>query len=544
MRFGVFFLSLLSSHFFLLGQQEWEVNGDVQWDAQYYLKDSLAGAPAVNEHLLSNGYFNLSIRRGGFIMGVRYENFANPMLGYDPKMKGSGFPYRFIEYQSSNLTLTAGSFYEQFGSGLTLRSYEERTLGLDNAIEGLRIKGQPHRSLLFKALIGQQRMFFTRSDGLIRGADAEFHLNELNDSLLSFPLDIRLGGSVVSRYQPDKDPIYKLPENVLVWSIRNTFGYKNISWSNEFAYKYNDPNASNNYIYKDGMVLLSTFTYARKGLGFLLAFKQTDNMDFRSDRTLTGLVGTINYIPALSRIHAYSLSGKYPYTAQSNGETAIQGQLNFKIPKKSKLGGKYGMDVSIQYVRSQAIDKKPINDTTPIGTKGTEGYRSQMFRFGKERYFEDFDIEIQKKISPKFKGVLSYVYLVYNSLVAEGHDYGVFHAHIGVADITWKLNSKHAIRFEFQHLYKQQYDKNWIAGLVEYSYAGGWFISIGDNYNYQNPDENLRIHYYSLNLTRSIKATRISLTYGKTFDGITCVGGVCRYMPATYGVLLSINTSF
>ncbi|MCX7697774.1 MAG: DUF6029 family protein [Bacteroidales bacterium] len=537
---------LLFSAFFyqLIAQQDWQINGDVQLDAQYYLEDSTAGAPAVKEHLLSNGYFNLSVRRGGISMGIRYENFANPMLGFDPRLKGSGFPHRYIEYQHSYFSVCAGSFYEQFGSGITLRSYEERTLGFDNAIDGIRLRAQVHPALQIKALIGQQRQFFTRSEGLIRGIDAEFYLNELNDSLRSFPLNIRFGGSAVSRYQVDKDPMYKLPENVLAWSIRNAIGYKNASWSNEFGFKFNDPNATNHYIYKDGMVILSTFTYARKGFGLLLSYKQTDNMDFRSDRTITGLASTINYIPALARIHSYSLTGKYPYTAQPNGEAAVQAQLTFKIPKKSKLGGKYGMDLSIQYVRSQSIDKQPINDSTPLYTSGTDGYVSRFFRLGNETYFEDFDIEIQKKFSSSLKGVFSYVYVVYNSLIAEGHDYGMFYAHATVIDLTWKISSKHALRFEAQHLYKEQYDRNWVAGLIEYSHAKGWFFSISDNFNYQHPDPTKRIHYYSFHLTKNIQATRVSLTYGKTFEGITCVGGVCRYMPATYGILLSFNTSF
>ena len=42
-----------------------------------------------------------------------------------------------------NLTVTAGNFYEQFGSGLILRSFEERTLGIDNALDGLRLKYAP-----------------------------------------------------------------------------------------------------------------------------------------------------------------------------------------------------------------------------------------------------------------------------------------------------------------------------------------------------------------------------------------------------------------
>ena len=39
--------------------------------------------------------------------------------------------------------MTVGNFYDQFGSGLVFRSYEERNLGIDNAMDGFRLILQP-----------------------------------------------------------------------------------------------------------------------------------------------------------------------------------------------------------------------------------------------------------------------------------------------------------------------------------------------------------------------------------------------------------------
>jgi len=543
MKCKIFFvLIFLASTIF--SQETWQINGDVQIDAQYYLEDSLIGTQKVNEKILSNNYFNLYLSRGSLSMGIRYENFSNPMLGYDPRLKGAGFPFKFIEYKFPYIKITAGNFYEQFGAGLTLRSYEERSLGFDNAIEGIRISSQPLEGIHIKALIGQERLFFSKAEGIIRGGDIDIYVNELINTCKEKPFRLSIGGSAVSRYQADKDPIYKLPENVMAWSLRTSTGYKNFQWNNEFAYKYNDPNATNNYIYKEGNALISTLTYTRKGLGILLSAKRADNMDFRADRTMTGLAAIINYIPAMAKIHAYSLSAMYPYVAQPNGEIAFQGQVSFKVPKKTLLGGKYGMEVNIQYDLSQSIKKNAINDTTPIGQKGTDGYWSPFFAIGNERYFEDLSIELYKKISSNFKGLLSYVYLVYNSFVSEGHNYGNFYNHIGILDLTWKITSQHALRMEAQHLYKEQHDKNWASLLLEYSFAKGWFFSASDMYNYNHPEVKKRIHYYAINLTRAFESTRVSLTYGKIREGISCIGGVCRYIPASYGLSLSINTSF
>ena len=37
------------------------------------------------------------------------------------------------------MKLTGGYIYTQFGTGLTFRSYEERPLGIDNALVGLEV---------------------------------------------------------------------------------------------------------------------------------------------------------------------------------------------------------------------------------------------------------------------------------------------------------------------------------------------------------------------------------------------------------------------
>ncbi|MFM7768726.1 MAG: DUF6029 family protein, partial [Bacteroidota bacterium] len=55
-----------------------EVHGNFQLDAQYYLKDSLIGAPDVPESILSNGFGNIVVSRDKFSAGLRYESYLNP----------------------------------------------------------------------------------------------------------------------------------------------------------------------------------------------------------------------------------------------------------------------------------------------------------------------------------------------------------------------------------------------------------------------------------------------------------------------------------
>jgi len=39
-------------------------------------------------------------------------------------------------------------------------------------------------------------------------------------------------------------------------------------------------------------------------------------------------------------------------------------------------------------------------------------------------------------------------------------------------------------------------------------------------------------------------ANRVSITYGKQREGVVCIGGVCRNVPATNGFLITVSSSF
>ncbi|MCF0205948.1 MAG: hypothetical protein HUK15_00845, partial [Bacteroidales bacterium] len=124
-------------------ENKFSVSGNFQSDLQYYFEDQKIGAAAVDERILSNSYANFMISYGKFSAGVRLEGYLNTMLGFPNtggKNDGFGVPFYWGNFTNDNLEVTVGHFYEQFGNGLTLRSYEEKSLGIDNAILGVRVK--------------------------------------------------------------------------------------------------------------------------------------------------------------------------------------------------------------------------------------------------------------------------------------------------------------------------------------------------------------------------------------------------------------------
>lgn len=526
------------------------VSGNFQLDAQIYKADSAIGAGEVDEKMLMNAFANLLYSNGNFNAGLRFETYLNPIQGYDPRYKGSGVPYWFGSWRNEQFEITVGNFYEQFGSGMILRSYEERNLGYDNAFKGAKVRFSPVAGVTLKGLIGTQRFFWEQGPGIVRGLDGEFALNDIFDKEGNCKTRVTLGGSFVSKYQQTEelyagpDTLLILPANVASYALRANVTRGKFALDGEYAGKMNDPSFMNNFIYKNGHSLLLQASFSTKGLGIIASAKRTDNMSYKSRRTESGSFLDINYLPALTRQHAYSLSAMYPYATQPNGEMALQGQVNYKIKRGSLIGGKYGTDIAVNYSRITSIKKETADGESKIGKPGTAGYKSPFLAFGDELYFQDFNIEIQRKFTNSFKALISYLYQDYNVLILEGYEEPMVNAHIVIADATYRFDNKQALKMEYQQLITKQDEGDWLQVLVEYTFAPKWYFTLADQYNYGNSDKNKRFHYPTVSAGYTNGSNRLMMSYGKQREGIICVGGVCRNVPASNGLTLTLTSTF
>jgi len=523
-----------------------EVHGSFQADAQLYKADSAIGADEIPEDMAVNAFLEMRYTNKGFEAGMRYELFMPPMQGYDSRWKGNGFGYRYLRYTNKRIDITAGNFYEQFGSGMILRGYQEWNLGFDNSFDGVRVKYKM-KALTVTGLVAKQRLFWELGPGLVRGIDGQLSLNDLIKPMADAKTRVFLGGSFVSRYQADQNPIYNLPENVGAFAGRFQIFHGGFNFKMEMAKKCNDPNATNNFIYKDGNAAMVEVGYSRKGMGFTLQLNRSDNMDFRSSRTATGFDSHTGYIPAMTRQHAYTLAAMYPYASQANGQMGLQATFIYKLKKKSTLGGRYGTSIDINYAFSNSIYKSKVNDSTSIGQTGTLGYSSDFFKLGDEKYFHDFNIKISRKLNRKWQVALMYMNQYYNTLINEGHNAPDVFADIIIGDVWWKFKPYNSLHVEMQGLFTKQDDGNWSQMMVEYN-RKGFFGAVIMMYNFGNDmvghdatDPHL-YPFFTLGYTH--KTTRITAGYGKQREGIVCVGGVCRAVPASNGFTLSVNSSF
>ena len=81
---------------------------------------------------------------------------------------------------------------------------------------------------------------------------------------------------------------------------------------------------------------------------------------------------------------------------------------------------------------------------------------------------------------------------------------------------------------------------DWAMALVEYNFTSAFFVSLSDQYNYNGGGQ----HYFNISAGYTYGTTRLQIGYGKQRDGLLCIGGVCRQVPASNGLTLSLTSSF
>jgi hypothetical protein len=540
----------------LLAQDGGQVHGNFSMDGQYYREDTAINAQKPPQTWGSNSWGNINYSGGNFKAGIRFESYEPALLGYPAGVPytGSGIGYRYATYTKDDLEVTVGNFYEQFGQGLAFRSYEERYLGVDNAMDGLRVKFRPDTGIYLKGFIGRQRLGFDgpnrggffNGSGIVRGIDGEVSLTEAWPRFFPKWVEhghvLTLGGSFVSKYEGDDDPLYEFPENVGVYAARAN--YTTAKWNiyTEYAHKINDPNTSNENIYKDGQALMLNATYSVKGLGVSAGAHSYDNMVFRSGRGAGPFDLNINFQPPLAKQHTYNLPATlYPYATQANGEVGYQGEVFYKFKKGSKLGGARGMKLAVNWSGAWSLDSTRIpNDTVRF-----DGYTTNFFSLGERNYYQDLNVELRKKVSDHWELALTYLNFVYDIAQVQGKPgKSMIYADMVILEGLHNFSDRNSVRFEVQHLSTKQDQGNWATAVAEFTFSPHWFVAAMDQYNYGGSVKTEQIHYPIGSIGYIRGGSRFSMSYGRQRAGIFCVGGVCRVVPAANGLSLSITSTF
>jgi hypothetical protein len=509
-------------------------SGDLMMNGNFFQRDSIIGADndLYNKYLSGGeGWLSLRYSNYGFTGFLRLDVFGNSNLR-DPyaAMSGFGIGAWNISKEVKGLTITGGYIYDQIGSGILFRSYEDRGLLIDNALEGLHLKYQLDEHITLKGFTGQQKNVFERFKPIIKGFNVEA------DYSLSEKVHITPGAGVLNRtldqesYTSVFNSISSYPVEDRFTPKYNTYGFTayntlsagDFTWYIEGAYKtaetINYPEVSANaitYSFKEkpGNIVYTTLGYARKGIAVNMTGKRTENFVMRtSPLDNAPNSGMINWQPIVAQIRSQRLIARYTPASQDIGELA--GNVNVLVSPNDNY------DFNLSYTHINNLD-------------GQELYREGYFE-ANIRSVKNFLIDV---------GVQ---YMHYNLFYQGKAGNTIVKAFTPFTEITYMIDSKNSLKLQAQYMNTKEDDGSWAFVGLEYAMAPKWGIAVSDMYNV-SPSETSRFkgqHFYNVFVSRTQGAHRISLAYVKQVSGINCSGGVCRYEPAFSGLKLSITSSF
>jgi Family of unknown function (DUF6029) len=529
-----------------------QLSGSIESNSALYIDDAkikLASNEADNK-IRNNTYLRLDYKHKQFTIGVQAESYLpKALLNYAPNYKNVGIGTAYINYRNDSLRIdaTVGHFYEQFGSGLVLRAWEDRQLGVANSILGAKLNIRTYEPLNVTLLYGKQRNGFDVTEGTIAGINAELDIATI---LKAKKWHYAIGGSFVNRKET-LQPSLNLPENTQLTSLRANLKKGAISIDAEYAFKTAEPLIENgvpqpNFRF-DGDVYLLNIGFAKPRIGINANFRRTENFTVYSQQNLYGNAfnqGLLTYAPALTKQYDYSLTNIYVYMAQSRltfnpiatkaGEIGGQIDVFYKLKPKSFLGGKYGTQIALNAAKWNSLSGKY--------DAALRKYQTNLLQPGAD-YYQELGVEIRKKWSDGFSNSLTYTNQFYSAVQIE-ETFGEVRTNTVVLDNTFSLPKGKSLRIDAQHQWASAIHGNWLGVSAEYSFNSKWACFATDLYNYGNEDGNKQLHYYVAGLAYRPGAFRAQISYGRQRGGLQCIGGICRFVSENAGLSFTLNYSF
>jgi hypothetical protein len=520
------------------------LSGNLQSNGNFFINDARIVPPNLPQYdyqkFGAESWMNLNYSNWGFDMGLRFDLFNNSNL-FNPtgSYTDEGIGRWYIKKSIDKVDIAAGYLYDQIGSGIIFRAYEERTLMIDNALYGVKVGYNINKDWRVKAFTGRIKQQFDRYGAVVRGAAVEGFVKP--DSSKNFSLAPGFG--VVGRTYSAEDvdnivktiALYKPQDstgaqyNTYALTLYNTLTAGPLTWYAEGAYKTPDvifdpfaQTVEGNFgklSNRKGYTVYTSLAYARKGLAITLEGKRTKDFSFRVNPGFQlGVQGAINFLPPMARQNTYRLTARFSPATQELGEEAVQLDMKYKVNKKLSVG---------------------LNVSDILFLDGTELYREITPEF-----------TWREKRKWQLTGGLQLLY--YNIRVYQGKD-DIVDAITPYTEFLYKITPRKSVRVEAQYLATEQEFGSWVNGLVEVGWAPHWLVYVSDMYKipHKNPEnysaDKIKfdgLHYPSLGIVYSQKATRLSAAYVKQVEGINCAGGICRYEPSFNGIRLNVNTSF
>jgi len=550
----------------LSAQNNARITGNLQTNGNFFIKDAAIGAVGLPQYDFqkfgAESWLALNYSNWGFDVGVRFDLFNNSnLLNPTGSFTKEGIGRWYVHKQIDKFDLSGGYLYDQIGSGLIFRAYEERSLMIDNALFGVKVGYNFNDNWKIKAFTGRQKRQFDIYGSVIRGGAVEGFIKPDSTKSLSFAP----GAGVVARTFDDETVNRIVNEiatyapqdstgaqyNTYAMTVYNTLSAGDFSWYVEGAYKTKDvlfneflpkvTGGTGKLVNTDGYIAYTSITYAKEGLGITLEGKYTKNFRFRTDPFQIGVQGQVNFLPPIARQNTFRLPSRFSPNTQELGEKGFQLDAKYAVNKE--------MSVGINF--------------------------SDIFALDGGKLYQEFAPEFTYKKDRKWQALLGLQFLRYNIAVYQvkfepedpddilpwiktGKE-GFVDAFTPYAEYLYKFTPRKSLRMEAQYLLTDDEYGSWVNVLAEFGWAPHWLVYVSDMYKLHHTEKELAqlppeevpnktkfdgLHYPTVGIVYTRRANRISLAYVKQVEGVNCAGGICRYEPTFHGVRLNISSSF
>jgi Family of unknown function (DUF6029) len=512
------------------------LSGSLQANGNFYLRDSAIGAaniPQYDRQLVgADAWLNLNYSRSGYDIGVRFDFFQNSQL-LNPKASysASGLGRWYVKKRIDRLSIYAGFVYDQIGSGIIFRAYEERPLAIDNALLGANLTYDLTENWKIKAFTGRQKQQFDLYKSSVSGFNTEGYVSLGKVSLAP-------GFGIVHR-NLDDETVNQVVSSLATYSLADSIGasyntyastlYNTLSagkwtWYVEAAYKTpevmfdpfaqklnrNGTVSEGKLINRSGSIIYSNLGFVTEGFGITFEGKRTEGFTFRTTPLASLNRGTLNFLPPMSRQNTYRLTSRYVPATQELGEQAFQVDVKY-APKENM-----NIDVNLSNISN-------LNNDLLY----REIYVSLLFKKEHSQLTLGMQHQTYNQQIYEVKPNVPYVQTI-----------------TPFVEYIRSFSDTKSLKIEAQYMNNKQDYGSWIFGLVEYSVAPKWVFTVSDMFNFDPKKTKEALHYPTLAVVYAVDANRFSLAYVKQVEGVVCTGGICRLEPAFSGVRLSVNSNF
>jgi hypothetical protein len=471
-----------------------------------------------DEKEIFENWLNLDYSLGMFSAGLRFDIFQpnDP----DPSISRGKDRYSEIDFiyfqadvgnKDEGLEITGGNFYNLFGRGMVLKSYEDRSIRIDNNLLGVKLTGK-YAGFVLTGLSGMAANLNNERKDILHAADLEYRGWQ----------PLKAGITVASNLPAGQAGLPSSEETArtTLASLRVQPSFWDVDIYAEYTAKFNEDIKQNIFNGDETIVgqgFYGNLNYYLGALSLLGEYKYYDNIAFTSQD------GTIYYNtpPSVRLEYTYILPNRHPSPLNQANEQGFQTTAGYNLNDETYFTAAYTqtktLPASSYYQRINVTNVPVLTQLKEYYFSGQHDWSENLTSIAAFGYNEELATNT-KNLTP----------------ILENRFY------FGEVN-TIKLILEH------QQVTNRTTTEEYFSDVVELEYlrSPSFSIALVAELQTKEPEKDRIVRKFWGFIQAGYKIgnhSNISLLVGTRQAGNICIGGVCRYEPAFQGVELKILT--